>query len=92
MLVVTTSAVVLVLGGIITHLASRAARHTGSPVMRRFTAGFALVTLALLFGGGHQVFGWSFLGGVLVQRAPTAVGFGLLVSSLYTHGERAVDA
>ena len=88
MLVVVVSAVVLVLGGVITHLAYRAARRTGSPVMTQFAAGFALVTLGLLFGGClHQVFGGSFLGGVLLQRVLMALGFGLLVYSLYAHAE-----
>ncbi|MBX0322522.1 hypothetical protein EGH21_05720 [Halomicroarcula sp. F13] len=88
MLAVLTSAVVLVLGGVITHLAYRAARRNGSPVMRRFAAGFGLVTLGLLLGGGvHQLLGWSFLGGVLLQRSVTALGFGLLVYSLYGHAD-----
>ena len=83
---VVASAVVLVLGGVITHLAYRAARRTGSPVMRRFAGGFALVTLGLLTGGGlHQVLGWRLVDGVLVQRVLTALGFGLLVYSLYAH-------
>ncbi|MBV0925629.1 hypothetical protein KTS45_15595 [Halomicroarcula limicola] len=87
-LVVITSAVVLVLGGVVTHLAYRAARRSGSPVMRRFAVGFGLVTLGLLLGGGvHQMLGWGFLDGVLVQRVVTALGFGLLVHSLYSHAD-----
>ncbi|WP_276273392.1 DUF7521 family protein [Haloarcula litorea] len=88
MLVVIASAVVLALGGVITHLAYRAARRTGSRVMHRFALGFGLVTLGLLFGGGvHQLLGWRFADGVLLQRALTAVGFALLVHSLYTRDD-----
>lgn len=85
-LVVVASAVVLTLGGVITHLAYRAYRRTQSPVMRTFAAGFGLVTLGLLFGGGlHQLFGLDLLAGLFVQRLLTVAGFGLLVYSLYAH-------
>jgi len=86
MLAVIASAATLALGGVITHLAYRAYRRTRSPVMRTFTAGFGLVTLGLLFGGGvHQLLGLELVAGVLVQRLLTVAGFGLLVYSLYGH-------
>jgi hypothetical protein len=91
LLVVLTSAIALVLGGVISHLAYRAARRRHSRVLSRFAGGFALVTLGLLSGGAlHQLMGWTVLGGVLIQRVLTIAGFGLLLYSLYTHTERDV--
>ena len=84
LLVVIASAVTLALGGVLTHLAYRAYRRTGSPILRSLTAGFGLVTLGLLFGGGlHQILGLGFLPGLLAQRLLTVAGFGLLIYSLY---------
>ena len=91
LLVVVTSAIALALGGVLTHLAYRAYRRTHSPVLRALTAGFGLVTLGLLFGGGvHQVLGLGFLPGLLVQRLLTLAGFGLLVYSLYSKQDATV--
>lgn len=88
LLVVVASAVTLALGAVLTHLAYRAYRRTGSPVLRSFTLGFGLVTLGLLFGGGvHQVLGLGFLPGLLAQRLLTVAGFGLLIYSLYANEE-----
>jgi hypothetical protein len=82
--VVIANAVVLALGGIITHLAYRAYRRTRLVTMRRFAVGFGLTTLGLLFGGGlHQVVGTGVLVGVLAQVSLTALGFGVLAYSLY---------
>ena len=93
MLVVVASAMALALGGVLTHLAYRAYRRTGSPVLRTFAAGFGLVTLGLLFGGGlHQVLGLGFLPGLLVQRLLTLLGFGLLIYSLYSNAEERLVA
>ena len=91
-LVFVASAVVLALGGIITHLAYRAYRRTKSPVLRAFAAGFGLVTLGLLFGGGiHQLLGMNLFAGLLVQRVLTVAGFALLVYSLYAHVDEPAD-
>lgn len=82
--VVAANAVVLALGGIITHLAYRAYRRTRMEAMRRFAAGFGLITLGLLFGGGlHQIVGTGVLVGILAQVSLTALGFGILAYSLY---------
>lgn len=82
--VVVANAVVLVLGGIITHLAYRAYRRTHMVTMRRFAVGFGLTTLGLLFGGGlHQIVGTGVLVGILAQASLTALGFGVLAYSLY---------
>ena len=84
LLVVIVNAVVLVLGGIITHLAYRAYRRTRGRELRLFTLGFALLTLGFLVGGGlHQLGGTDVLTGVLAQSALTALGLAALVYSLY---------
>jgi glyoxylase-like metal-dependent hydrolase (beta-lactamase superfamily II) len=75
-------------GGVITHLAYRAYRRTRSPVMCTFAAGFALVTPGLLFcGASHQLLGLDLAASLLTKRLLTVAGFGLLVYSLYGHGE-----
>jgi phage tail protein X len=92
LLVVVASALTLALGGVITHLAYRAYRRTRSPVLRTFAAGFGLVTLGLLFGGGiHQLLGLDLLAGLLAQRVLTVAGFALLVYSLYAHVEESPE-
>ena len=83
-LVIVAEAVVLALGGIITHLAYRASKRTHSLALRRFATGFAVITLGALFGGGvHQLLGEDLLLGVLVQNGFTAVGLALLAYSLF---------
>ncbi|MFB6143093.1 MAG: hypothetical protein ABEJ30_07090 [Halorientalis sp.] len=82
--VVVANTVVLVLGGVVVHLAYRAYRRTGRGEMRRFAVGFGLVTLGLLFGGGlHQVLGTRLVVATLAQSSLTALGFGILTYSLY---------
>jgi hypothetical protein len=83
-LVIVAEAVVLALGGIITHLAYRASKRTHSLAIRRFALGFAVITLGALFGGGvHQLLGADLLMGVLVQNGFTAVGLAMLAYSLF---------
>jgi hypothetical protein len=93
-LVIAVEAVVLALGGVITHLAYRASKRTGSVALRRFAVGFGVITLGALFGGGvHQLVGADLLLGVLVQNAFTAVGLGMLAYSLYAESpDEAVEA
>jgi predicted permease len=84
LLVVLVNAVVLVLGGLITHLAYRVYRRSGSREFRLFTVGFALLTLGFLVGGGlHQLLGADLLVGVLTESVLTACGLAALVYSLY---------
>jgi uncharacterized membrane protein YfcA len=84
LLVVVVNAVVLVLGGLITHLSYRAYRRTRSRELRLFTLGFAVLTVGFLVGGGlHQLLGMDLLTGILAQSVLTALGLATLVYSLY---------
>jgi len=84
LLVVMVNAIVLVLGGLITHLAYRAYRRTRDRELRLFTVGFALLTLGFLVGGGlHRLLGTDLLVGVLAQGVLSALGLVALVYSLY---------
>lgn len=84
LLVVLVNAIVLVLAGLITHLAYRAYRRTRSRELRLFTLGFALLTIGFLVGGGlHQLLGMDLLTGILAQSVLTALGLAALVYSLY---------
>lgn len=82
--IVLANAVVLLLGGTITHLAYRAYHRTGLEGMKYFTVGFGLITLGALFGGGlHQIAGMHVLVGIPAPTSLTGVGFGILAYSLY---------
>lgn len=83
--VIAMNTVTLVCGGLVTTLAWRAHRRTGSPALAALTAGLGLVTVgALLAGALHQLVGLDFATGVTVQSAFTAIGFTILALSLYT--------
>ncbi|WP_255151701.1 DUF7521 family protein [Halorarius halobius] len=84
LLLVVTNAVVLVLGGLVTHLTYRAYRRTGGEVLGSLALGFGLLTAGFLVGGGvHQLLGADLVAGVLAQSLLTALGFGFIVYSLY---------
>ena len=84
LLVVTVDAVALVLGTLITHLAYRAYRRTRERELRTFTAGFALLTLGFLAGGGlHWLLGVDLLVGLLARSVLVVLGLVALVYSLY---------
>ncbi|MFB6295271.1 MAG: hypothetical protein ABEH66_00295 [Halobacteriales archaeon] len=86
-LTVVAKVVVLVLGGMITGLAYRAAKRTGSAALRLFAIGFAVITLGALLGGVVHLFSsLDIRVGILAQSLLTAIGFTLLAYSLYaTH-------
>lgn len=84
LLVVLVNAVVLVLGGLVTHFAYRAYRRTHGQELRLFALGFGLLTLGFAVGGGlHQLLGADLLTGVLAQSLFSALGLATLVYSLY---------
>ena len=80
----------LVLGGLVTYFSFRAYRRTGSPALRSLAIGFGIVTLGSLFAGIlDQILPLiysdidQFLFGVLVESWLTALGFAVIVYSLY---------
>ncbi|MFB6196297.1 MAG: hypothetical protein ABEI80_09005 [Haloplanus sp.] len=74
----------LLLGSLITFLALKAYRRTGSPALRSLGIGFGLVTVgALLAGVGHQFTSLSLAESVVIESSLTFVGFAVIVYSLY---------
>lgn len=87
LLVVTTKAVTLTFGTILTWLSYRAFTRTGAPALRALAVGMGLVTIGALLGGAvHQGLGFPVLVGVAVQSGFSAAGFAVLTYSLYADG------
>jgi hypothetical protein len=83
-IVVALKTVTLVLGGAVTYFAAKAWLRTSSPALRSLAIGFGIVTLGALLAGGVDVFldvGRDFA--VLTESALTAIGFAVIVYSLY---------
>jgi hypothetical protein len=83
-LIVVLKTLTLVLGLTITYLAYKAYRRTDSSALRSLTIGFGLITLgALLAGVADQIIGLQTDFALVVESSLTAVGFGVIVYSLY---------
>ena len=83
-LIVVTKTLTLVLGGLITYFAFKAYRRTGAPSLRLLTIGFGVVTIgSLLAGVLDQIVQVGFEVGLLVESALVALGFAVIVYSLY---------
>nr|WP_303650302.1 hypothetical protein [Halalkalicoccus sp. NIPERK01] len=75
----------LVFGGLITYFAYSAYRRTRIPALRALTFGFGAVTLgAFLAGAAHQAFGLDTDIVLVIESVLTAIGFGIILYSLYT--------
>lgn len=87
LVIVVANTITLLAGGAVTGLAYRAYRRTGSPALRALTIGLGLVTLGtLVAGSAHQIGEVKLLTGVAIQSIFTALGFIVLVYSIYaTH-------
>lgn len=82
--ILVLKSVILVLGGGITVIGYKAYKRTGAVSLRALTLGFGIITFgALLAGIAHQVLGVAFETGVLVNSLLTAVGFTIIMYSLY---------
>ena len=83
-LVVALKTLTLVLGGLVTYLALKAARRTGSTSLQLLALGFGLVTAGGLVAGViDQVVGLPVDVAVVAQSGLTAVGFAVILVSLY---------
>ena len=82
--IIAVKTVTLLLGGGITYIAYKAYRGTGARSLRMLGVGFGTVTLgALLAGIAHQLLAVSLEVGVLINSALVAVGFAVIMYSLY---------
>ena len=82
--VVALKTVTLLLGGLVTYFASKAWRRTGSPALRSLAIGFGFVTLgSLLAGVADQVLAMDRTFATRTESLLTAVGFAVIVYSLY---------
>ena len=83
-LVVVLKTITLVLGLTVTYLAYKAFRRSGSAALRSLAVGFGLITLgALLAGVADQIVGLQTDFALVVESVLTAVGFAVIVHSLY---------
>lgn len=77
--------ITLVLGGLITLLAYRSYARTGSRSLGALSLGFGIITLGAFLGGiVDQLLEDAFQLGVLIESGLIAVGFAVVVYSLYT--------
>jgi len=82
--IIVAKTAILLLGGSITYYAIRAYRRTGDPSLRALGIGFGIVTVGALIGGvSHQLVGADLAVGIAIDSALTALGFGVIVYSLY---------
>ena len=82
--IIVIKTMILLLGSGITYIAYKAHRRTEAPSLRALAFGFGVVTIgALLAGIAHQLLGVALQTGVLINSLLTALGFGIIIYSLY---------
>jgi hypothetical protein len=82
--VIALKTITLALGGLITYFSFKAYRRTDAAALRALAIGFGAVTLGSLFAGvADQGFGMSTDYALVIESALTAIGFGIIVYSLY---------
>lgn len=86
--IVVVKTVILLLGTGITYIAYKAYRRTGLSSLRALGIGFGVVTLgALLAGVADQILSVSLGMGVLINSVLVAIGFAIIMYSLYLERE-----
>lgn len=86
--IVVVKTVILLLGGGITYIAYKAYRRTGASSLRILGVGFGVITFgALLAGIANQILSVSLEMGVLINSILVAVGFAIILYSLYLERE-----
>jgi hypothetical protein len=84
--IIAMKTVTLILGGLITYLSYKAYRRTGAEPLRYLSVGFGIVTLgSLLAGVIDQILQAGFRFGLLVESTLVALGFAVIVYSLYSN-------
>lgn len=84
LVVIGFKTVMLVVGGLITYLAAKAAQRTGIDGLSTLAVGFGIITFgSLLAGIADQLLRVDATTALVVQNALTAVGFCLVAYSLY---------
>ncbi len=82
--IVALKTVTLLLGGLITYLSYKAYRRTGAEPLRYLALGFGIVTLGTFLAGVvDRILGASIQLGLIVEAVLVALGFGVIVYSLY---------
>lgn len=82
--IIAVKTIILIFGGLITFIALRAYNRTESRSLGVLALGFGIVTLGALTGGiVHQVFQISLEAGIFIDGLLTAIGFGVILISLY---------
>jgi uncharacterized membrane protein len=83
-LIVAVKTITLLMGALITYFAYRAYQRTEERALGALAVGFGIVTIgALLAGLADLVLGAPQLDALLVESALTAVGFAVILYSLY---------
>ena len=82
--IIVLKTVILLFGSAITYVAYRAHRRTEARSLRALAVGFGVVTVgAILAGIAHQLIGVPLRSGILINSLLTALGFGIIIYSLY---------
>lgn len=86
--IVALKTIILLLGGGVTIIAYKAYRRTRAPSLRVLAVGFGTFTIgALLAGIANQLLGVSLEAGILVESLFLAIGFSIIMYSLYLEHE-----
>lgn len=82
--IIISKTIILILGCGIAYIAYKAHRRTRSPSLRALAVGFGVVTIGALFAGiAHQLLGVGLQTGILINSILTALGFAIIIYSLY---------
>ncbi|MDQ2071792.1 hypothetical protein RBH20_04480 [Haloarcula sp. H-GB4] len=91
LIVIGFKTVTVLLGGLITYFAARAALRTRATGLTYLAVGFATVTVGSLIAGvADQLFGLSTNAALIFENALTAVGFAVITYSLYVTSRSAL--
>lgn len=91
LIVIGFKTVTVLLGGLITYFAARAALRTRATGLTYLAVGFATITVGSLIAGvADQLFGLPTNVALIFENALTAVGFAVIAYSLYVTSRSAL--